>query len=114
MAKTLQDVITECGGNLPQAATMPKDEIDLAVEREGQTAYPFWVVVVNPRRIPPQPKLYRGFKTFAEAETCAGEQDVKSKVDAEIETRKRAKVNLPVFEPFRYFAIERPEGGELP
>ena len=113
MARTLQDVITECDGNQPLAATAPKDAIDEAVDREGVAAFPFWVVVVNPRRTPPKPKLYKGFKTLAEADACAAKQDTKAKADAAIETQKHKSVGLPAFEPFRYFAIERPEGGIL-
>ena len=59
---------------------------------------PWWVVVVNLRRQPPQPKFYMGHLSEKCAEQlCAVKQ-------AEVDEQAK---------PFRYFVIERPEGGTL-
>lgn len=100
---------------------------------------PWWVVVVNPRRQPPQPKLYFGYMTREEAERVCAERQQAADREALVNTANRkvreanrlklttqAKaqgVDLPdaepekrevePFAPFRYFVIERPLRGEL-
>ena len=70
---------------------------------------PYWVIVVNPRRQPVQPKYYFGYAVPEEAERKAVELNEKALADASDETvRKKRSI-----QPFLYFAVARPEGGQL-
>lgn len=73
------------------------------------TMRPWWVVVVNPRRQPATPKFYKAFADKEAAEAAAAEQQ---KV-ADEQAKRESAIRESVWEPFRYYAVERPKGGTL-
>lgn len=96
----IADVIRHC--------TKPTSSVDPDAPT-GDVSRPWWVVVVNPRRQPPQPKFHTGHVSRESAErTCAERQKAADKDAATKSLAKKMTV-----EPFLYFVIERPEGGNL-
>lgn len=120
--KTIAEIVAECTPAPVAIRHVQPDEIDLAVEQHGIRAYPFWVVVVNPRRQPPRPKQVTGHKTAEEAKAEAVRRQAQADKDAAVETanrewleekhakeQKRDKRPVPPFAPFRFFAVARPD-----
>lgn len=106
MAKTLQDVIAE-STKASQSEASP-------VSLSGSPAdRPFWVVVVNPRRQPPEPKFHSSYTSEQEAETAKNVLQLGADNQALQETNARRMMGLPAFEPYQFHVIARPEGGQL-
>lgn len=100
MVQTLDQLVSKLG---PAKAAAP------VKEPPNPATLPYWVVVVNPRRVPPQPKYYFGYATEKEANVKADEQNAKADEQARDESVRRGTVWLP----FRYHVIARPEEGKL-
>lgn len=91
------------------------DELDRLFAERGARAYPFWLVVVNPRRVPAEPKFVNGFRTEPEAEADRARRQDEADREADAETNRRSTLSPPgpPFEPFRFYVVARPDDWEV-
>jgi hypothetical protein len=100
---TLEELLVECNKDAPmQAQVAPSVAFD-------PYSLPWWVVVVNPRRIPRKPKFVASFASQAGADA---ERHRREEMEAERVADIR-ELQDPKHEPYTFHVIQRPESGEL-
>lgn len=97
---TLDELLAKCNADAEETATPGPavNPLDL----------PYWVVVVNPRRVPRRPKFVTAFATLEDAHAELGRRQ-----QAEAERVADEREFNPSYAAYEFYVIDRPTGGTL-